>query len=146
MLSLLGLEYTSILVDGSQKQQKSADFLAINPFGQVPVLSDDGVVFRDSQAILVYLARRYGNSHWLPDEAVALAEVTAWLSTAANEVALGPNRLRLHHKFGRDTNIDESSHITLICWPSCNNSLKNGGGWFPTRSPLPTFQSIPISP
>jgi glutathione S-transferase len=113
MLSLLGLEYTSILVDGSQKQQKSANFLAKNPFGQVPVLSVDEVVIRDSQAILVNLARKYGNSHWLPDEAVALAEVTAWLSTAANEVALGPNRLRLHHKFGRAINIDESSQITL---------------------------------
>lgn len=113
MLSLLELEYTSILVDGSQKQQKSANFLAINPFGQVPVLSDDEVVIRDSQAILVYLARKYGNTNWLPEDAALLAEVTAWLSTAANEVSLGPNRLRLHHKFGRAINIDESSQITL---------------------------------
>lgn len=113
MLSLLGLEYTSILVDGSQKQQRSANFLAKNPFGQVPVLSDDEVVIRDSQAILVYLARKYGNTNWLPEDAATLAEVNAWLSTAANDVALGPNRLRLHHKFGRDINVDESSQITL---------------------------------
>lgn len=113
MLSLLGLEYKSILVDSSQKQQKSAEFLAINPFGQVPVLSDDEVVIRDSQAILVYLAKKYGNTNWLPDNVVALADVIAWLATAANEVALGPNRLRLHHKFGRNINIDEASQIAL---------------------------------
>ena len=67
---------------------------------------------RDSQAILVYLARRYGDDHWLPNEPAALADVIAWLSTAANEVALGPNRLRLHYKFGRTINLNEAEQVT----------------------------------
>ena len=113
MLSLLGLDYQSVAVKGNEQQQKSAEFLAINPFGQVPVLKDDDVVIRDSQAILVYLAKKYGNGQWLPNDATALADVVAWLSTAANEVALGPNRLRLHHKFGRDINIEESRQISI---------------------------------
>ena len=113
MLSLLGLDYQSVAVKGNEQQQKSAEFLAINPFGQVPVLKDDDVVIRDSQAILVYLAKKYGNGQWLPTDAAALADVVAWLSTAANEVALGPNRLRLHHKFGRDINIEESRQISI---------------------------------
>ena len=113
MLSLLGLDYQSVAVKGNEQQQKSAEFLAINPFGQVPVLKDDDVVIRDSQAILVYLAKKYGNGQWLPNDAAALADVVAWLSTAANEVALGPNRLRLHHKFGRDINIEESRQISI---------------------------------
>ena len=113
MLSLLGLDYQSVAVNGNEQQQKSAEFLAINPFGQVPVLTDDDVVIRDSQAILVYLAKKYGNGQWLPNDAAALADVVAWLSTAANEVALGPNRLRLHHKFGRDINIEESRQISI---------------------------------
>jgi glutathione S-transferase len=113
MLSLLGLDYQSVAVNGSEQQQKSADFLAMNPFGQVPVLVDDDVIVRDSQAILVYLAKKYGNGQWLPDAAAALAEVVAWLSTAANEVALGPNRLRLHYKFGRDITIEESRQISI---------------------------------
>lgn len=36
----------------------------------------------------------------------------AWLLSAANEVAMGPNQLRLHFKFGRAINIDESRQIT----------------------------------
>ncbi|CAG7856840.1 glutathione S-transferase [biofilm metagenome] len=108
MLSLLGLDYRSIIVNGSEQQQKSAEFLAMNPFGQVPVLTDGELTVRDSQAILVYLAKQYGNGQWLPDEAAALADVMAWLSTAASEVSLGPNRLRLHYKFGRAINLDES--------------------------------------
>lgn len=61
MLSLLGLDYQSMAVNSSKQQQKSADFLAMNPFGQVPVLTDEDVIVRDSQAILVYLAKKYGD-------------------------------------------------------------------------------------
>lgn len=111
MLSILGLDYQSINVNGGERQHKSAAFTLMNPFGQVPVLVDDGVTVRDSQAILVYLARRYGDDHWLPNEPAALADVIAWLSTAANEVALGPNRLRLHYKFGRTINLNEAEQV-----------------------------------
>ena len=113
MLSLLGLDYRSVIVNGSERQQKSVDFLSMNPFGQVPVLTDDDVIVRDSQAILVYLARKYGNEQWLPNEATALAEVATWLSTAANEVSMGPNRLRLHYKFGRTINSEESRQTAI---------------------------------
>ena len=113
MLFLLGLDYRSVIVSGSERQQKSVDFLSMNPFGQVPVLTDDDVIVRDSQAILVYLARKYGNEQWLPNEATALAEVAAWLSTAANEVSMGPNRLRLHYKFGRAINSEESRQTAI---------------------------------
>lgn len=112
LLSLLDTSYRSIAVNGSEQQHKTEDFLKLNSFGQVPVLTDGDIVIRDSQAILVYLARKYGNELWLPTDAAALAEVMAWLSTAANEVAMGPNRLRLHFKFGRVINIDESRQIT----------------------------------
>lgn len=112
MLSLLGLDYQSIAVNGGERQHKAKVFIEKNPFGQVPVLTDGEVTIRDSQAILVYLARQYGDEHWLPNQAAAMAEVTAWLSTAANEVALGPNRLRLHYKFGRPINLEEAKQIT----------------------------------
>ena len=113
MLSLLSLDYRSVIVNGSERQQKSVDFLSMNPFGQVPVLTDDDVIVRDSQAILVYLARKYGNEQWLPNEATALAEVATWLSTAANEVSMGPNRLRLHYRFGRAINSEESRQTAI---------------------------------
>lgn len=125
MLSLLGLDYQGLIVNGSERQQKSLDFLALNPFGQVPVLTDDDFIIRDSQAILVYLAKKYGNGQWLPNDAVALADVVAWLSTAANEVALGPNRLRLHYKFGRDINIEESGQISIKLMDILQARLEN---------------------
>lgn len=112
MLPLLGLRYQSIAVNGQAREHKSEQFLALNPYGQVPVLKDGDTIIRDSQAILVYLARRYGDERWLPVEATALAHVVSWLSIAANEVARGPNALRLHHKFGRAINLEEARQIT----------------------------------
>lgn len=112
LLSLLGLPYQSIAVNGTERQHKTDAFLTLNPFGQVPVLTDGDIVIRDSQAILVYLARKYGDEHWLLNDAIALAKVMAWLSTATNEVAIGPGRLRLHFKFGRAINLDESRQVT----------------------------------
>lgn len=41
-----------------------------------------------------------------------MAEVVSWLAVAANEIARGPNALRLHHKFGRAINLDEATKMT----------------------------------
>lgn len=86
LLSLLELEHEIIRVDLVHREQKSAEFLKLNPFGQVPVLIDGDVVLRDSQGILVYLARQYGEESWLPLEPQAMGQVLQWLSTAANDI------------------------------------------------------------
>jgi len=60
------------------------------------VLQDGGVTLADSNAILVYLAKRYGaETHWLPDEPEAAARVQRWLSIAAGEVRYGPAMARM---------------------------------------------------
>jgi glutathione S-transferase len=125
MLSLLRLEYTSHAVNGTEREQKSTEYLAMNPFGQVPVLKDGNTIIRDSQAILVYLARAYGADHWFPADATQAAQVAAWLSTAANEVARGPNALRLHYKFGRAINLDEATVITNNLLAILNQHLEH---------------------
>ena len=60
MLSLLNLEYEWVRVDLMKGEHKSLEYLAKNPFGQVPLLVDDETQIADAQAILVYLARKYG--------------------------------------------------------------------------------------
>lgn len=112
MLSLLGLDYNGHPLNGAEREHKAEDYLAMNPFGQVPVLKDGDKIIRDSQAILVYLARAYGAEHWFPHDALKAADITAWLSTAANEVARGPSALRIHYKFGRVINLDEAVAVT----------------------------------
>ncbi|KQZ32685.1 glutathione S-transferase family protein [Duganella sp. Root1480D1] len=94
-LSLLGLDFELVEVDLMKSEQKTEAFLQLNPFGQVPVLEDDGVVIADSNAILVYLATRYGNANWLPQDPVGAAGVQRWLSVAAGEIASGPATARI---------------------------------------------------
>jgi glutathione S-transferase len=95
-LSILGVSCTKVEIDLRGGEQRTTEFLRINPFGQVPVLiDDDGTTVSDSNAILVYLARKYGRSDWYPEAPSACAEVQTWLSRAAGELARGPCAARL---------------------------------------------------
>jgi glutathione S-transferase len=106
MLSLLNLDYEWVSVDLMKGEHKSPEYLAMNPFGQVPLLVDGKTQLADAQAILVYLARQYGGDQWLPLDALPLAQVLRWLSTAAGEVRQGPENARLYYLFGSGTNIN----------------------------------------
>lgn len=107
LVALLDLPHEAIEVDLMSGAHKKPDFLALNPFGQVPVLDDEGTIVSDSNAILVYLARKFGGTRWLPDDAVGAAAVQRWLSVAAGEIAYGPAAARLVTVFGAKFNPDE---------------------------------------
>ena len=106
-LSLLGTEHELIEVDLAAAEHKSAEFLKLNRFGQVPVLVDGDVHIADSNAILVYLARKSGKSDWLPQTPALEAAVQRWLSVAAGEIAFGPAAARLITVFGAKYNAEE---------------------------------------
>ncbi|MHC8408726.1 glutathione S-transferase family protein [Pseudomonas sp. Hz4] len=116
MLSLLQLPTELIFVDLAKGAHKQPDFLALNAFGQVPVIDDQGVILADSNAILVYLAQKYGNGRWLPTDPAGAAKVQRWLSIAAGPIAFGPARARLITVFGAPYNAEEViaySHTVL---------------------------------
>jgi glutathione S-transferase len=106
MLSLLEVPHHRVDVDLRQAEQKRPEFLAMNAFGQVPVIDDNGVVVADSNAILVYLAKRYGGGAWLPEDAAGAAQVQRWLSVAAGPLAGGPAAARLVTVFGASFDVD----------------------------------------
>jgi len=102
MLSFLGLDYDKVSITLAKAEQKSADHLARHPLGKVPALEDGDVTVWDSQAILVYLARKYDSANtWLPADPVGQAHVTQWLSFAAKEMWDGPAVARAIPKFNR---------------------------------------------
>lgn len=106
-LSILGLAHQTIEVDLPSRAHKTPAHLRLNPFGQVPVLVDGETVIADSNAILVYLARKHGGSQWLPQTPEAEAAVQRWLSVAAGEIAFGPAAARLITVFGSKHNAEE---------------------------------------
>ncbi len=50
-----GLDYDAKRLDNAKREQKSSEFLAVNPRGSVPVLTDGAVTVRETNAILAYL-------------------------------------------------------------------------------------------
>ncbi len=107
-LSLLKVDCEIVPIDIANKEQKSPAYLHKNPLGEIPVLEDGDLVLRDSQAILFYLARKYGNDDWLPSKPIEMALVMQWLFTACNEIARGPMDARFHYKFKIDLDIDKA--------------------------------------
>ena len=99
-LSLLGLPFELIDIDLKAGVHKQPDFLKLNPFGQVPVIDDDGVIVSDSNAILVYLATKCADQTWLLRDPEGAAAVQRWLSVAAGQIAYGPAAARLVNVFG----------------------------------------------
>jgi len=96
LLSLLKLPYEMVEVDLAAGAHKQPAFLALNAFGEVPVIQDGEVTLADSNAILVYLASRYDAAGtWLPRDPIAAAQVQRWLSVAAGPIAFGPALARL---------------------------------------------------
>lgn len=101
-LSLTGVEHELVEIDLAAGAHKQPEFLALNPLGQVPVLEDAGTVVADSNAILIYLAKKLNLHGWLPQDPAGSAEVQKWLSVAAGQIAYGPAAARLITVFGAD--------------------------------------------
>ncbi|MCY0107571.1 glutathione S-transferase [Pseudomonas monsensis] len=149
MLSLLQLPTELILVDLAKGEHKQAPYLAINSFGQVPAIDDNGVVLADSNAILVYLAHKYGNGRWLPADPVGAARVQRWLSVAAGPIAFGPAAARLITVFGAKLNADElieRSHNLLKVMDSELGKTPYLAGSEPTIADVAAYSYIAHAP
>lgn len=110
LLQLLGVPYRR--VDTPAGARAAPAYRALNPWGQIPVLTDGDLVLADSNAILVYLAKRYGaGSGWLPEEPALAARVQRWLSVAAGEVRYGPATARLITLWGREGDVARAREI-----------------------------------
>lgn len=108
-LSLIGVEAELAQVDLGSGEHRAAPFLALNRFGQVPVLEDGDTIVSDSNAILVYLAKKYERSDWLPEDPAGAAAVQRWLSVAAGQIAYGPGAARLIALFNARFDMTEVS-------------------------------------
>jgi glutathione S-transferase len=98
LMRILDVDYNTVPVDFYPGRAHKSDwFLRLNPLGQLPVIDDDGVVLRDAQAILVYLASRYDpNGLWYPrGDPALLGDIGQWLAFADGITATA-SAARLH--------------------------------------------------
>jgi glutathione S-transferase len=80
LIGELDLPHEHIPAGGSFGLTQSAEFLAMNPHGRVPVIKDsDGTIVWESHSILRYLAARYGSPRFWSDDAGQRSQADRWM-------------------------------------------------------------------
>jgi glutathione S-transferase len=124
LLRMLELPYRFVAAPAAVRL--SPEFARLNPLRQIPVLQDGDLTLADSNAILVYLAKRYApGGAWLPEDPVAAAQVQRWLSIAAGEVRYGPALARMITQWNFPGNLAQAKQITAELLPFMNEHLKS---------------------
>ena len=104
MLEEIGLVYEPHLVDFATDDQKSPEFLSLNPYGKIPAIIDpkgpegEPVGLFESAAILIYLADKSGQ--FLPRAGAARYETLQWLMFQIGVVGPMFGQVGFFHKFG----------------------------------------------
>lgn len=102
LLSHLNQPFTQTLISIFEGEGQHPDFLSVNPTGAVPAIRlDNGQTIAESNAILVYLAR---DTDYLPDDAVAQAQVLQWLFFESDYIQASVATLRHWVLTGKDKN------------------------------------------
>lgn len=97
-LKELGLDCEIVPLDLTKGEQRQPEFLALNPFGRVPVLTDGDLALTESYAILAYLGEKTGRL-W-PASAAERADALQWLFVLSQHImpAAGQVALRIRAK------------------------------------------------
>src|ERR1700730_4481182 len=76
--------------DWGRGYQQTSDpvFLELNPIGLIPAVIDDGVVLRESNTIVRYLAAKHGPEKIYPRDLVERAQVEQWMDWANHETSI----------------------------------------------------------
>jgi glutathione S-transferase len=125
-LEEMGLPYEVLGIDHPNHDLDSPAYRALNPFGQIPTIDDDGVVVTESGAILLYLARKHGKL--LPRDLAGEAQVLRWSIAALNTIEIPVLSLWfVNISGGKGTKPSEALHG----W--ADKRLKELDGWLAGR-------------
>ena len=84
LLEELGLAFDVRTVDIAKGEQKTPEYLKLNPSGKVPTLTDGAIVVSETPAIGIYLADRYGYGGLAPKiESSARGPYLKWMVYSA---------------------------------------------------------------
>ena len=81
-LEEMGMPFEIVGIDHPAHELETDAYRAMNPFAQIPVIDDDGVILSESAAILIYLAKKAGQL--IPNDPVGEAQVVRWCIAAVN--------------------------------------------------------------
>jgi len=129
----MGLPYEIVGLDHPNHDLDSPEYRALNPFGQVPAIDDDGVVVTESGAILLYLARKSGKL-W-PRDLAGEAQVLRWSVAALSTIELPVLSLWfVNLSGGKGTKPSQALHD----WAEMR--IKQLDGWLAERQFVATYE------
>ena len=85
-LQELGVPFEAVQVRLPEGENRTPEFLKLNPAGQIPVLVDGDLVLSESVAIVLYLADKYPHKQLLPTALSERADAYRWLLFAATDL------------------------------------------------------------
>jgi glutathione S-transferase len=113
-LEELGVPYTYQTVDLLKREQKDPGFMRLNPNGRVPVLDDDGFILWESNAILWYVADKFGRGVIVPEDVRERSHIDQWMWWQASDFGPATGRpwlMMFYARFG--ASLDEKRHREL---------------------------------
>ena len=113
LLNHLGVDYEKANVDVLQGEQHKPEFVAFNPNKKIPVLIDGDFVIWESNAILLYLGKKFSPNPLFPEDPERFGQVAQWL--LFGKTTLDPNlaRARFITRFAPEINRDEKELNSL---------------------------------
>lgn len=112
-LEELGLPYRVRGLDHTAGETKQDEFRHINPFLQLPVIDDDGLVLAESGAILMYLAEK---ANALPADAAGRAAVSRWCFAALATVEPPIQTILLMDTEKKTDEVTKERRAGLVKW------------------------------
>lgn len=112
VLEEVGADYSTVRVDFAQEQQKSPEFLKVNPKARVPALVTGRGILTETPAMLVYVAQSFPKSRLaLMDDPFAFAQVQAFNSYLCSHLHVAhAHRMRGH----RWVDADDTASIAAM--------------------------------
>ena len=78
-LKMMNVDYALEKVDYFKAEQKSPEYMAVNPNACLPAMRDGDVVLWESNAILQYAADKHGKDEFYPRDIAVRADLNRWL-------------------------------------------------------------------
>ena len=96
-LEEMELPYETTAIDFSKQEQKTPEFLKMNPNGRIPVIVDDGFAVFESGAIMLYLAEKTGKL--IPSDSKGRSQVIQWLMFQMGGVGPMMGQANVFHRY-----------------------------------------------
>lgn len=109
------LDYQSVIVDLSKKENKTEQFLRLNPLSKVPVLADEDLILAESLIINEYLNEEYPFPELMPEDPQQKAQARLWASQVDNMVTASfGNLAQIFWAKNRGEGVDETKREASI--------------------------------